>query len=184
MTDPDTSKTSGVVSSSRSSIALQTRRFFRPHDDLRPPHLRPSRRRQHLALRQCQSPHYQKGTKRIDAIRVRTIFTYCGDFATNYGSRRDHRNLTTYQHGRANLMSGGNAMTNWSSSSLLLNWAAEKRTLLEDEGGAHPELSPLAICFALHHSEARVGASCPQPRVLSCFDAALSSWRISLSEGH
>jgi hypothetical protein len=75
-------------------------------------------------------------------------------------------------------------MTNWSGSSLFLNWAAEKRTLLEDEGGGHPELSPLAICFALHHSEARVGASCPQPRVLSCFDAALGSWRISLSEGN
>ena len=75
-------------------------------------------------------------------------------------------------------------MTNWSGSSLFLNWAAEKRTLLDDEGGAHPELSPLAICFALHYSEARVGASCPQPRVLSCFDAALGRWRISLSEGH
>ena len=92
-------------------------------------------------------PTKQKGTKRIDAIRVRTIFTYCGDFATNYGSRRDHRNLTTYQHGRANLMSGGNAMMNWSSSSLLLNWAAEKRTLLEDEGGAHPELSAFSHLF-------------------------------------
>jgi hypothetical protein len=62
-----------------------------------------------LALRQCRSPTTKKGTKRIPAIRVRTIFTYCGDFATNYGSRRDHRNLTTYQHGRDNLMSGGNA---------------------------------------------------------------------------
>ena len=54
-------------------------------------------------------PTKEKGTKRIDAIRVRTIFTYCGDLDTNYGSRRDHRNLTTYQHGRDNLMSGGNA---------------------------------------------------------------------------
>jgi hypothetical protein len=37
-----------------------------------------------LALRQCRSPTTKKGTKRIPAIRLRTIFRHRDNFATRY----------------------------------------------------------------------------------------------------
>ena len=103
--------------------------------------------------------HYQKGTKRIYAIPVRTILKHCGDFATNYGSRRDqcvppsltrHRcvvcagkmllPLRRIEHHRRSFGSvfvSDTPMTKWSGGSSLCLGAALSRPTIRLSPGRH-----------------------------------------------